>query len=86
MLGDGVLESIVLVFIWIVTIDSKSHLFTASVLLLMMETRNLIAFICVLVSFLIQLCFFCSVIPIAGLDIFNYHVISVVILQKYLRK
>lgn len=85
MLGDGVLESIVLVFIWIVTIDSKSHLFTASVLL-MVETRNLIAFVCALVSFLIQLCFFCSVIPIAGLDLFNYHVISVVILHKYLRK
>lgn len=67
MLGDGVLEStFVLVFIWIVTMASKSHLFTASVLLLMMETRNFIAFTCVLISFLIQLCFFCNVIPIAG--------------------
>lgn len=63
MLGDGVLEStVVLAFIWIVTIASKSHLFTASVLLLMMETRNFIAFTCVLVSFLIQSCAFSVVL------------------------
>lgn len=66
--------------------ELQSHPFTASILLLMMETRSFIVSTCVLVSFLIQLCSFCRVIPIAGLDHFNYHIISVGILQNYLRK
>lgn len=107
ILGDGALEiAFVLVFIWIVTIASKSALLTASVpsvLLLITETSesalltasvpllitesgDFTAFTCVLLSFLIQVCFFCSVIPIAGLDLLNYRVISVVSLQNYLRK
>lgn len=87
ILGDGALEiAFVLVFIWIVTIASKSALLTASVPLLITESGDFTAFTCVLLSFLIQVCFFCSVIPIAGLDLLNYRVISVVSLQNYLRK